>query len=145
MTRRTSIRELLPRESEVLIKKKKFDTLKPIECLDCGNKADFLRKLFELKGFFRNETELDRDQNFVRGHMHKKWKLKNIFFKNYHKKHYVDTAFCPKCGSNKVMYDLHMDDDMFKEMSKMLNIPVDKIKQELAETMSKLEAEKVDW
>ncbi len=124
------IKALPEKEILSLLKDKKFNTLHPMKCNKCGNSTDFQQKLFRVD---TEPTKIDEDerQDFLRYHMKQKYNLDSIFFKIRNNVHYIDTAFCKRCNSNIITYDIKLGDKEFEELSKYLNIPKELLQNEM--------------
>jgi hypothetical protein len=130
------IRELSIHERDQLLKDKRFGSLKPVQCNDCGFKDNFFIKLFQITGA---KIDNDNDQEFIRYHMNRQHGFVNMIFRVSGKKKYVETAFCGKCGSNSIMFDIEFTDEILCELSRLLKKPPDRIKKEMEQFASKLE------
>ena len=79
----------------------------------------------------------DEAQNIVRYHMKQKHNLDCIHFKVHKNTDYIDVASCSKCGSSKVAFDIELNDEIFNELAKRLNIPEDRIQSDMQAIMLK--------
>jgi len=125
MDKKITIRELNKEEAKKLLRAKKFNRVAPASCQSCGNKGPFKRRLFQIDSDY--DMQEDETHTVIRYHMKQNHNLDNIFFKIHKNTNYVDTAFCGKCSSNMVIYDIELDDELFDEMAKSLDLPKDKI------------------
>jgi len=130
------IRELSDNEIKNLLDDKKFNSFKPVSCRDCGYKGDFQRRIFHVAGILKNKNKEEDDQNFLRYHMKQRYGFDNILFRIKGSNHYIETAFCKKCNSNMVIFDIDLNDDIIEQVSHYLNIPARKIKSDLNKILS---------
>jgi len=131
------IKALTDNETLSLLKDKKFNTLHPVKCDKCGNTTDFQQKLYRVDTKPKKIDE-DERQNFLRYHMKKSYNYDSIFFKIRDNINYIDTAFCKKCNSNMITYDIKLGDEEFEEMAKFLNVPVDELRHEMRKIHDRL-------
>ena len=129
MEKSITISELSPREIDTILKTGKFNSLAPVNCKACGYKEFFKRRIFRIEGNL--DMSEDDSQDIVRYRMKEKYDLNSIFFKITNNTNYIDTAFCGKCNSNMVIYDIKLDDRVFDELSKQLNIPKNVIQNDM--------------
>lgn len=123
------IAELSKKEVDKILRTKKFNRLAPVSCDACGYKGFFKRRIFKIDGDY--DVGDDEGQNIVRYHMKQQHNLEYIHFKIHRNVNYVDVAFCSKCNSNKVAFDIELNDEIFDELAKHLNVPKDKIKSDM--------------
>ena len=102
------VEELSDDEVKELESDSKFRSFGPWQCSDCGHKGPFRRRLYRIHGKY--ELTDDAVQDAFRRHMYQHHGLGNIFFRTIADTGYVDTAFCGKCDSNLIVYDLLMLD-----------------------------------
>ena len=131
------IRELSPDEVAGLIKDEKFNTLRPTFCSDCGQRAGFARRIFQIEGNIKEDENI---QGIVRHHMKQKHECEHVVFKVWRSGYYVDTAVCNNCSSSKIVFDIELNENMLAAISKLTNIPGAKIKQDIDRISSKLNA-----
>lgn len=124
------IKELSDKKTLSLLNNKKFNTLHPVKCNKCGNTTDFRQQLFRVDTEPKNIDE-DERQNCLRYHMKQRYNLDSIFFKIKNNISYIDTAFRKKCNSNMITYDIKLGDEVYEKLSKYLNIPKDKIQNDM--------------
>jgi Zn ribbon nucleic-acid-binding protein len=98
------VRELSDREIEKLDKRKGFRDLRPVECADCGFKGTFPRRLFLVEGI-KGES----DRGILRLNMKQDHRIERCFFRTDGKREFIETAFCPQCDSNNVVFDITPD------------------------------------
>jgi DNA-directed RNA polymerase subunit M/transcription elongation factor TFIIS len=131
------IKALTDNETLSLLKDKKFNTLHPVKCDKCGNTTDFRQKLYRVDTKPKKIDE-DERQIFLRHHMKQNYNFDSIFFKIRNNINYIDTAFCKKCNSNMITYDIKLGDEEFEEMAKFLNVPVDEFRLEMRKIHNRL-------
>lgn len=136
MDKKNTIRELNKEETKRLLKSGKFDRLAPVSCQSCGNKGPFKRRLFQIDSDY--DMQVEETQNIIRYHMKQNHNLDNIFFKIHKNTNYVDTAFCSECNSNMVFYDIELNDELFDEMAEFLDLPKDKIQNDIKKILALL-------
>lgn len=95
------VRELSDREIEKLDKRKGFRDFKPVECTDCGFKGTFPRRFFLIEGL-KDES----DRGILRLNMKQRHGIEHYIFRTDGKREFIETAFCPRCDSNNVVFDL---------------------------------------
>ena len=132
------IKALTDNEILSLLSDKKFNSLHPVKCNHCGNTTDFKQKLYRVDTKPKKIDE-DERQNFLRYHMKQNYNYDSIFFKINNKINYIDTAFCKKCNSNMITYDIKLGDEEYEEMAKFLNLPVDELRLEMRKIHDKLQ------
>ena len=131
------IKALTDNEILSLLSDKKFNTLHPVKCDQCGNTTDFQQKLYRVDTKPKKIDE-DERQIFLRYHMKQSYNFDSIFFKIRNNINYIDTAFCKKCNSNMITYDIKLGDEEFEEMAKFLNVPVDEFRLEMRKIHDRL-------
>jgi predicted Zn-ribbon and HTH transcriptional regulator len=98
------VRELSEREIEKLAKRKGFRDFRPVECADCGFKGTFPRRLFLVEGI-----QDESDRGILRLNMKQNHGIEYCCFRTDGKGEFIETAFCPQCNSNNVVFDLTPD------------------------------------
>lgn len=98
------VRELSDREIEKLDKRKGFRDFRPTECADCSFKGAFQRRLFLVEGL-KDES----DRGILRLNMKLSHGIEHCVFRTDGKREFIETAFCPECKSNKVVFDITPD------------------------------------
>jgi Zn ribbon nucleic-acid-binding protein len=98
------VRELSDREIEMLDKRKGFRDFRPVECVDCGFKGTFQRRLFLVEGI-KDES----DRGILRLNMKQRHGIVYYVFRTDGKREFIETAFCPGCDSNNVVFDITHD------------------------------------
>jgi len=129
MDKPIKISELSKKEVEKIVKTGNFNKLAPKNCKACDYKGTFKRRIFEIEGGYKMGE--DEYQNIIRYHMKQKYDFNNIYFKVNNNKNYIDTAFCNKCNSNMVIFDIELDEEVFEELAKHFNIPKDVIQNDM--------------
>ena len=98
------VRELSDLEIKKLDKRKGFRDFGPVECADCGFKGTFRRRLFLVEGI-KDES----DHGILRLTMKRNHGIEQCFFRTAGKRDFIETAFCPECNSNIVVFDISFD------------------------------------
>lgn len=124
------IKALTDKERLSLLNDGKFNILHPVKCNHCGNATDFQQKIYRVDTVPKKIDE-DERQNFLRYHMKQNYNFDSIFFKIRNNINYIDTAFCKKCNSNMITYDIELGDEEYEKMSKFLNVPKEKLQHEM--------------
>ena len=127
------IAELSRKEVDKILRTKKFNRLAPVSCNACGYKGFFKRRIFKIDGDY--DLGDDEGQNVIRYHMKQQYNLEYIHFKIHRNVNYVDVALCSKCNSSKVAFDIELNDEIFDELAKYLNVPKDKIKSDMQDIL----------
>ena len=94
------VRELSDLEREKLDTRKGFRDFGPVECADCGFKGTFRRRLFLVEGI-KDES----DRGILRLNMKLNHGIEQCFFRTDGKREFIETAFCPECNSNTVVFE----------------------------------------
>ncbi len=89
------------KETEEIFNGERFRFIKPVECKSCGNRDDFERKLFQTEGI-RSEGE----RNIARMYMKEAHNIEGFIFRTDGRKHYMEAAFCSKCKSDNIVFDI---------------------------------------
>ncbi len=131
------IKALTDNEIRSLLSDKKFNSLHPVKCNQCGNTTGFRQKLYRVDTNPK-KIDVDESQNFLRYYMKKNYNYDSIFFKIRNNINYIDTAFCNKCNSNMITYDIKLGDEKFEEMARFLNLPVDELRHEMRKIHDRL-------
>jgi phage FluMu protein Com len=134
------MRELSSDECEKVLRGKKFYRHKPVTCTRCGNENGFRIKLYQVTGIKAFDDE--NEQGCLQYHLQQRFGFSSVIFRVSGRKNYIETAFCKKCGSNDVVFDIEFTDEILKEMSRKLNIPAEQIKRGLYETVARIESNK---
>lgn len=138
MVKKFSTRELSDMEITILLDDKNFSSFKPVSCKDCGYKGGFKRRIFQVDGISNAPKKRDDDQNFLRYHMKQKYGFDHVLFRVKGTKQYIETAFCEKCNSNIVIFDIELSDEMTEKISSYLNIPAKTIKSDIDKIISRM-------
>ena len=85
---------------------------KPMEVY-CGFKGSFPRRLFLVEGI-KDES----DRGILRLNMKQNHGIEYCFFRTDGKREFIETAFCPQCDSNNVVFDI-THDAMIKALRKI--------------------------
>lgn len=133
-----SIIELDEIETKPILKDTKFSRLKPVACTKCGNKIDFKRRLFQIKGVTKSKRSDDEIQNVIGYHFKQNYFIDYIFFKSHGRKFFADTAICSDCQSTAITYDIDIDYDLISMIAKTTGKPESQIKKDLNEISNKL-------
>ena len=136
MDEKITIRELNKKETKRILNSEKFDRFAPTSCQSCGNKGPFKRRLFQIDS--DDDMQKEETQNIIRYHMKQNHNLDNIYFRRHQNTNYVDTAFCSECNSNMVLYDIELNDELFDEMAEFLDLPKDKIQNDIKKILNLL-------
>ena len=118
MTNKISIKEITGLEVKKLLKDTKFSRLKPVAYTHCGEKAGFVRRLFQIKRVPTGKHSDDEIQGIIRYHFKQSYSIEHIFFKTISRKFFVDTATCGGCQSTAISYDIELTSDLISEISK---------------------------
>jgi hypothetical protein len=129
MNDKITIRELSSQEQELLLRDQKFSLLRPTFCSKCGNKTEFFRRTFEIKG--KNLATDEYARQIACYQVKSKHKCDHVFLKTRGKRYYIDTAICQRCQSTKIVYDIELNDELFEKASQFLNIPSSSIEREI--------------
>jgi uncharacterized OB-fold protein len=112
--------------------------LKPVACTKCGNKIDFERRLFQIKGVPKNKRSDDEIQYVIRYHFERTYSIDYIFFKSHGRKFFADSAICSNCQSTAITYDIDIDSDLISMIAKTTGKPKSQIKKDLNAISNKL-------
>lgn len=126
MTQVITIRPLTDGETIAVFKLPKFNFLKPVKCEDCKHGTDFTRKIFLIGGVKKDERCDDGVQNIICSYLRKSYGIAYVFFKSPNEKFYADSACCPKCQSTRIIFDIELTDDFFRQTSKIAGISIEK-------------------
>jgi hypothetical protein len=134
---RISIMELSENEVQTILKNAKFSRLKPESCTNCGNKKDFKRRLFQVKGVPKNMRNDDDTQSIIAYQMKRNRSIEFVFFKHFGSKFIIDTAQCIKCQSTAITYDIDFDDDLISIVAKTTGKSESQTRKDLMEIFEK--------
>ena len=101
MEKTIKIRELPDRETEELVDNEKFKKFGPVKCNDCGFKGPFTRRLFHIGNF-----DIESDEKIVRTRLLRLHNANYCHFRTDGTRSFAESAYCPKCKSNDVIFDL---------------------------------------
>ena len=130
------IAELSIKEVDDILRSKKFNRIAPVSCQACAHEGIFNRRIFKIDGDY--DMGDDEVQNIVRHYMKQKHNVGYIHFKVHKNTDYIDVASCSKCGSNKVAFDIELNDEIFDELAKCLNVPEDRIQSEVQAILKRI-------
>jgi len=132
------IEEINDLEVKRLLEDTKFSRLKPVACSQCGNKANFARRLFKIKGVTKSKHSDDDIQGIIRYHFKQNYSIEHTFFKTIGRKFIVDTATCKNCQSAAITYDIELTSELISELSKFVGKSESKIMEDLNAVAEKL-------
>ena len=100
----------------------KVELLKPVGCSKCNHSGSFARRVFAVAGVPKSKFCDDETQEVIRAFIIGQFGISHIFFKSpgSGNKLYVDSAICPECQSTKIVFDIELTSDYFREVSKAL-------------------------
>ena len=130
------IAELSKKEVDDILRSRKFNRVAPVSCQACGHEGIFKRRIFKIDGNY--DMGDDEAQNIVRHHMKQKHNLGYIHFKVHKNTDYIDVAFCSKRGSNKVAFDIELNNEIFDELAKRLNVPENRIQSNVQAILKRI-------
>lgn len=96
-----TIRELSDREIEELYTRKNFKEFGPVECTNCGFKGSFIIRFFQVENIGD-----ESDRGIIRWHLKQKYNLSYCVFRAAGTREFVESAHCPKCNSNNIIFDI---------------------------------------
>jgi hypothetical protein len=108
MKRSYRIKELSMGQVFKLVNSEKFKKFGPRHCSECGCTDGFRRRVFWVEGAPTEDPEFEEYQNLMRYHMKRQHGFDWVFFRVDGGNRYVETAFCPECSSNKIVFDLNL-------------------------------------
>jgi hypothetical protein len=120
MQENISIEEINELEVKRICKDTNFSKLRPVACYKCGNKKNFARRLFKIKGVTKNRRSDDEIQGLLAHHFKKKYLIEHIFFKTFGNEFLIDSAICDMCKSTAITYDIELTPDLLSEISKLI-------------------------
>ena len=89
-------------EIEELEKRKGFKLIQPVECMDCGAKGTFQRRLFHIEGLKDDKS----DKGILAIHMKRQYGIEGYIFRTDGYRTFIEAAFCPECKSMNIIFDL---------------------------------------
>jgi ribosomal protein S27E len=134
MKNKIKIEPLSDDEAIAVLKLPKFNTLKPVKCDDCGNTADFSRKIFSIIGVKKDKNCDDEIQTLIRSYISKKYGVAYVFFKSTDDKFYADSACCPNCQSTKIIFDIELTNDVLSHISKLTGKSIEELRRGIEAT-----------
>lgn len=108
-TPRITIKPLTHEEMKLLLADTLYKHFFPVRCSRCGIKHNFNRRIFHITGVPKNKRADDETQNWLQYHFLQYHKIQYVFFREYSKKFYVDSASCPSCNSTAIVFDMDHD------------------------------------
>ena len=125
MKKAIEIRALNDDETVATMKMAKFDSLKPVRCSNCDHRGSFARRLFAVSGVPKTKFSDDQTQETISAFIAAQFGIAHVFFKSpgSGNKLYIDSAVCPECQSTKIVFDIELTSDFFREVSKAIGQP----------------------
>ena len=120
VNRSYQISELTTNQVAKLEENPKYGSFGPSYCDECGCRAGFLRRVFDVAGAPTDDGEMDKYQNLMRDHMRLKHGLDYVFFRIVGGRQYIEGAVCTDCNSSRVVFDIELSPDMYTELSRRL-------------------------
>lgn len=108
MSKKITLRELSSQERDIILSEQRFNQLRPVSCSECGNRTNFSRRIFEVKG--KKLATDENARNLASYHVKTTYHCDWVFWKTRRKKYYIDSAICQNCNSTKIVYDLELND-----------------------------------
>jgi hypothetical protein len=123
MKKKIEIRALNDDETVATMNMPKFDSLKPVQCSKCNHRGSFARRVFAVSGVPKSKFSDDETQAAIRAFIKGQFGISYVFFKSPGSgtKLYIDSAICPECQSTKIVFDIDLTSDFFREFSKALD------------------------
>jgi DNA-directed RNA polymerase subunit M/transcription elongation factor TFIIS len=120
MKKAIEIRTLNDDETVAAMNMPKFDSLKPVRCSKCNYQGSFARRVFAVSGVPKSKYSDDETQEAISDFITGQFGISHVFFKSPGSgtKLYVDSAICPECQSTKIVFDIELTSDFFREFSK---------------------------
>ena len=130
MKKRIEIRALNDDETVATMNMPKFDSLKPVRCSNCDHRGSFARRLFAVSGVPESKFCDDETQEAINAYITAQFGIAHVFFKSpgSGNKLYIDSAVCPECQSTKIVFDIELTSDFFREISKAIGQPEEEVK-----------------
>jgi hypothetical protein len=125
MSKAIEVRALDDDETVAALQLPKFDNLKPVRCSRCDHRGDFARRIFSISGVSKSKFSDDAIQETISSYITATFGISYSFFKSpgSGNKLYVDSAICPVCQSTRVVFDIQLTDDFWRETAKALGHP----------------------
>lgn len=123
MKKRIEIRALNDDETVTTMNMPKFDSLKPVRCSKCNHRGSFARRVFSVSGVPKSKFSDDEIQETISAFITGQFGISHVFFKSpgSGNKLYADSAICPECQSTKIVFDIELSSDFFREVSKAID------------------------
>ena len=120
MKKTIEIRALNDDETLATMNMPKFNSLKPVRCSKCNHRGSFARRVFAVSGVPKSKFSDDETQEAISAFITGQFGISHVFFKSPGSgtKLYVDSAICPECQSTKIVFDIELKSDFFREVSK---------------------------
>jgi hypothetical protein len=128
------IRALDEDEITAVLELPKFHALKPVRCARCDHRGSFARRVFSITGVPKTKYCDDTIQNTISSYITKTFGLAYVFFKSPNSNFYADSAICPEYQSTRVVFDIELSDDFFRQAAKMVGQPVEELRRNLEGT-----------
>ena len=128
MKKAIEIRALNDEETVAILNMPKFGSLKPVRCSKCNHRGSFARRVFAVSGVSKSKFSDDEIQEGISAFITAQFGIEYVFFKSpgSGNKLYVDSAICPECQSTKIVFDIELTSDFFREVSKAIGHPESK-------------------
>ncbi len=125
MKKAIEIRALDDDEIVATMNMPKFGSLKPVRCSKCNHRGSFVRRVFAVSGVPKSKFSDDETQGSISAFITAQFGIAHVFFKSpgSGNKLYIDSAICPECQSTKIVFDIELTSDFFREVSKAIGHP----------------------
>jgi ribosomal protein S14 len=119
------VRALDDEQARAVMKLSKFGSLKPVRCSRCGHGGSFARRIFAISGVPKSKFCDDVTQETISSYITATFGIAYVFFKTpaTGNKLYADSAICPECQSTRIVFDIELSEDFFREAAKALGHP----------------------
>ena len=123
MKKTIEIRALNDDETLATMNMPKFNSLKPVRCSKCNHRGSFARRVFAVSGVPKSKFSDDETQEAISAFITGQFGISHVFFKSPGSgtKLYVDSAICPECQSTKIVFDIELTSDFFRDFSRALD------------------------
>ena len=101
MSNQIKIKELSELDIAQLKTDNNFNKVGPVKCGNCGFKRQFIRRFFLVNGM---RSKFDRD--IARLYIKQIYNLEYCIFRCIKSEEYLESATCPECKSQKVIFDI---------------------------------------
>lgn len=132
------IKPLNDGETMAVLKFPKFNMLKPVRCEDCGYSTAFTRKVFSIGGVKKDKRCDDGVQGIISSYIRETYGIVYVFFKSPNEKFYADSACCPKCQSTRIVFDIELTDDFFRQASRLTGESIEELRLGIEATAERL-------